>query len=165
MSNVLVAAFSATGTTGRAARTLADVTGADFYEIKPKDAYTQQDLSWTDSGSRSTKESKDPDARPELADHDAPIADHDTILLGFPIWWHGAPALIRSFMEAYDFSGKKIYLFATSGGSDLGSTDSALSALAPGAEIKNGRIVNWPHNSPKALGGWAESLGLETKTE
>lgn len=160
MSNVLVAVFSATGTTQRAAKTLADVTGADYYEIKPAQPYTQEDLAWTDPASRSSVEMKDKSIRPELADHDAPVDGHDTILLGFPIWWHTAPGAIRSFLDAYDFGGKRIVLFATSGGSDLGPAASELGDIAPGADIENGRIVNWPHNSPKALRGWTDSIGV-----
>lgn len=160
MSNVLVAVFSATGTTKRAAKTLAEVTGADYYEIQPAEPYTQGDLSWTDAASRSSVEMKDKSLRPKLADQNAPVDDHDTILLGFPIWWHTAPGVIRTFLDSYDFGGKKVVLFATSGGSDLGSTATELSEIAPEADIENGRIVNWPHNSPKALKNWTDSLGI-----
>lgn len=160
MSNILVAFFSATGNTSRAANTLADVTGADLYEIRPKEPYTQADLNWTDKSSRSTVESNDPDAMPLLADQEAPVEGHDIILLGFPIWWHGAPPVIRTFLEDYDFNGKKIYLFATSGGSDLSRALPKIQEMVPGADVKAGLIANWPHNSPASLEKWAKKEGI-----
>lgn len=160
MSRTLVAYFSATGTTARAAKTLAEVSGADVYEIRPAIAYTEADLNWSDKQSRSTRESTDANARPELADHDAPIASHDTILLGFPIWWYTAPAIIRSFLEAYDFSGKRIILFATSGGSGLGSTASQLGVICPGATVEDGRTLNGMHASEPSIKKWLGKLGL-----
>ena len=157
MSKLLVAYFSASGVTARAAEKLAKAAEADLYEIKPAVPYTQADLDWTDKKSRSTVEMKDKGSRPELADHDAPIGSHDTILLGFPVWWYTAPTIINSFLEAYDFSGKKIVLFATSGGSGLGRADQDLAASCPGAKIVKGRMLNGGL-SEKELRQWAESL-------
>ena len=117
MSKTLVAYFSASGTTAQVAKELAQAVGADIYEIKPAVPYTQEDLNWMDKKSRSSVEMNDRSSRPALADQDADIAAYDTILLGFPIWWYVAPTIINSFLESYDFSGKKIVLFATSGGS------------------------------------------------
>ncbi len=113
MSKQLVAYFSASGTTARVAKDLAKAAGADLYEIKPAVPYTRADLNWQDKNSRSSVEMRDKSSRPALADTDANIADYDTIFVGFPIWWYVAPTIINSFLEAYDFSGKKIVLHAT----------------------------------------------------
>lgn len=122
MSKTLIAFFSASGSTRKLSNTLAEVIGADVYEIKPEIRYTGKDLNWNDSKSRSSVEMADINSRPELADKSAQIADYDTIFLGFPIWWYVAPHIINSFLESYDFSGKTIVLFATSGGSGFGET-------------------------------------------
>ena len=143
MSKVLVAYFSTTGTTAKVAKQIADIAKADIYEIEPKIKYTKADLDWTDKRSRSTIEIKDPKSRPELANKNAPIAEHDTILLGFPIWWYKAPAIIKTFLESYDFSGKKIILFATSGGSALGeSIDELIPCVSKYTNIVNGSKMN-----------------------
>ena len=157
MSKLLVAYFSASGITARAAEKLAKAAGADLYEIKPAIPYTRKDLDWTDKKSRSTVEMKDKAFRPELADHDAPVGNYDTILLGFPVWWYTAPTIINTFLEAYDFTGKKIVLFATSGGSGLGRADQDLAASCPGAQIIKGRLLNG-NFSEGDLRQWAESL-------
>ena len=115
--NALVAYFSASGTTAKAAKVLAKAADADLYEIKPAIPYTRADLNWMDKGSRSSVEMSDKHSRPALADTDAPIAGHDVIFLGFPIWWYVAPTIVNTFLESYDFTGKTIILFATSGGS------------------------------------------------
>ena len=120
MSKKLVAYFSASGTTAAVAKNLAKAAGAELYEIKPAVPYTRADLNWQDKQSRSSVEMRDKTSRPALADNDAPVAEHDTIFVGFPVWWYVAPTIINSFLEAYDFSGKKIVLFATSGGSGFG---------------------------------------------
>lgn len=132
--NALVAYFSASGNTAKAAKALAKAAGADLYEIKPAVPYTGADLNWMDKGSRSSVEMSDKNSRPALADTDAPVAEHDVIFLGFPIWWYTAPTIINTFLERYDFSGKTIVLFATSGGSSLGSTAAALQSSAPGRQ-------------------------------
>ena len=126
MSKTLVAYFSASGTTARVAKELAQAAGADLYEIRPAVPYTKADLNWMDKNSRSSVEMNDKSSRPALADRDADIAAYDTILLGFPIWWYVAPTIINSFLESYDFFGKKIVLFATSGGSGFGRTVAGL---------------------------------------
>lgn len=120
MSKTLIAYFSASGTTAKAAKKLSEAIGADLYEIRPAVPYTEEDLNWMDKKSRSSIEMNDRSFRPELADHDADIAAYDKIFLGFPIWWYVAPTIINSFLESYDFSGKTIILFATSGGSRFG---------------------------------------------
>jgi flavodoxin len=142
MSKQLVAYFSASGVTARVAKNLAAAAGADLYEIKPAVPYSKADLNWMDKQSRSSVEMRDPGSRPALADTDAPIAAYDTIFIGFPIWWYIAPTIINTFLEAYDFTGKKIVLFATSGGSRFGKAVASLQPSAPHAEIVEGEILN-----------------------
>ena len=154
MSKILTAYFSAQGTTARVAKELAQAVGADIYEIKPAVPYTKADLNWMDKKSRSSVEMSNKSSRPALADRDADIAAYDTILLGFPIWWYVAPTIINSFLESYDFSGKKIVLFATSGGSGFGKTAAGLScSVADDTEIIEGKILN-----AEDLKTWAESI-------
>ena len=149
MSKKLVAYFSASGTTARVAKNLANAAGADLYEIKPAVPYSRADLNWMDKQSRSSVEMRDSASRPALADTDANIAAYDTIFIGFPIWWYIAPTIINTFLEAYDFSGKKVVLFATSGGSGFGKAVSSLQPSAPKAEIIAGEILNGNPNYKK----------------
>ena len=149
MSKKLVAFFSASGTTARVAKNLAAAAGADLYEIKPAVPYTKADLNWTDKQSRSSVEMRDNSSRPALADTGANIAANDTIFIGFPIWWYISPTIINTFLEAYDFSGKKIVLFATSGGSGFGKAVQSLQPSAPGAKIIAGEILNGNPNAKK----------------
>ena len=149
MSKKLVAYFSASGTTVAVAENLAKAAGADLYEIKPAVAYTRADLNWQDKNSRSSVEMRDKSSRPELADTNANIAEYNTIFVGFPVWWYVAPTIINSFLEAYDFSGKKVVLFATSGGSGFGKAVSGLQPSAPKAEIVEGEILNGRPNGAK----------------
>ena len=157
--NALVAYFSATGTTAKAAKALANAVGGELYEIKPAVPYTSADLNWMDKKSRSSVEMKDPRSRPALADTDAPVAGHDVIFLGFPVWWYVAPTILNTFLEAYDFTGKTIVLFATSGGSGLGESAAGLRSSAPGAKIVDGRMLNGRLNEAE-LKAWAEGLNL-----
>ena len=157
--NALVAYFSATGTTARAAKALANAVGGALYEIKPAVPYTSADLNWMDKSSRSSVEMKAPHSRPALADTDAPVAGHDVIFLGFPVWWYVAPTILNTFLEAYDFTGKTIVLFATSGGSNLGGSAAGLRSSAPGARIVDGRMLNG-HLNEAELKAWAEGLKL-----
>ena len=142
MSKRLVAYFSASGKTAKVASDLAKAADADIYEIRPAVPYTRADLNWMDKKSRSSVEMRDKGSRPALADTDADIAAYDTIFVGFPIWWYVAPTIINSFLEAYDFSGKKIVLFATSGGSGFGKAVAGLQPSAPSAEIVEGSLLN-----------------------
>lgn len=142
MGKTLVAYFSASGVTKKKAEIIAEGLGADLYEIKPEKPYTKEDLNWMDKQSRSSVEMNDKSFRPPLADKNANIAEYDTIVVGFPIWWYVAPTIINTFLESYDFAGKKIVLFATSGGSSFGNTVSELEPSAPGASIVEGKIVN-----------------------
>lgn len=157
--NALVAYFSASGTTAKAAKALAKAAGAELYEIKPAIFYTSADLNWMDKRSRSSVEMNDKNSCPALADTDAPIAGHDVIFLGFPIWWYTAPTIINTFLESYDFSGKTIVLFATSGGSGLGKSAAGLRASAPGARIVDGRLLNGRLNADE-LKTWVSGLKL-----
>ena len=157
MAKTLVAYFSAEGTTRRVAENLAQAAGADLYEIRPAVPYTRADLNWQDKRSRSSLEMADPASRPALADTDAPVAGYDRIFLGFPIWWYTAPTIIRSFLESYDFSGKTIILFATSGGSGLGKTAKELASSCPGAKIVEGKLLNG-RLSEKELKEWVSGL-------
>ena len=149
MSKALVAYFSASGTTARVAENLATAAGADLYEIKPAVPYTKDDLNWMNKQSRSSVEMRDSSSRPALADTDADIAAYDTIFVGFPIWWYIAPTIINTFLEAYDFSGKKVVLFATSGGSGFGKAVQNLQPSAPKAQIIAGEIINGNPNEKK----------------
>ncbi|QUO39198.1 NAD(P)H-dependent oxidoreductase [Dysosmobacter sp. Marseille-Q4140] len=157
--NALVAYFSASGTTAKAAKVLAKAADADLYEIKPAIPYTRADLNWMDKGSRSSVEMSDKHSRPALADTDAPIAGHDVIFLGFPIWWYVAPTIVNTFLESYDFTGKTIILFATSGGSGLGKSAVSLRASVPGARIVDGRLLNGRLNADE-LKTWVSGLKL-----
>ena len=157
--NALVAYFSATGTTAKAAQALARAVGADLYEIRPAVPYTSADLNWMDKGSRSSVEMGDKSSRPALKDTDAPVAGHDVIFLGFPVWWYVAPTLLNTFLEAYEFTGKTIVLFATSGGSGLGHSAEGLRPSAPGARIVDGRMLNG-QISEAELKSWAAGLKL-----
>lgn len=142
MAKKLVAYFSASGTTKKTAELLAEAAGADLYEITPKVAYTKADLNWMDKKSRSSVEMNDKKFRPEIEDKDANIAEYDEIILGFPIWWYVAPTIVNTFLEKFDFSGKKVVLFATSGGSGFGNTVKELQPSAPNTEIVKGKILN-----------------------
>lgn len=157
--NALVAYFSATGTTAKAAKALAKAVGGDLYEIKPAVPYTSADLDWTNKSSRSSLEMKDANSRPALADTNAPVAGHDVIFLGFPVWWYVAPTILNTFLEAYDFRGKTIVLFASSGSSGLGKSAAGLRPSAPGAKIVDGRMLNGSLNEAE-LKSWAEGLNL-----
>ena len=142
MAKKLVAFFSARGVTKKVAEMIAQAADADLYEIIPKQLYTKADLDWMNKKSRSTIEMTDKTIRPEITDTDAQIENYDEIILGFPIWWYVAPTIINTFLEKYDFSGKKIVLFATSGGSGFGNTVKELQPSAPKAEIVEGRVLN-----------------------
>lgn len=142
MSKKLVAYFSAQGHTAKRAAELAKLADADLYEIRPAEPYTPADLDWMNARSRSSVEMNDPASRPKLADLEAPVAENDVIYLGFPIWWYTAPHIVASFLESYDFSGKRIVVFATSGSSELGSTVGKLADSAPQATVVEGGMAN-----------------------
>ncbi len=142
MTNVLVAYFSASNVTKKAAEKLAAEAKADLYEIKPAVPYTKADLNWMDKKSRSSVEMSDKSFRPEIVKDNLSLDQYDTVLVGFPIWWYVAPTIINTFLESYNFAGKKIVLFATSGGSGFGNAARELKASAPGTEIIEGKLLN-----------------------
>lgn len=157
MSKKLVAYFSASGVTESVAKTLAKTIGADLYEIKPETPYSNADLDWRDKNSRSSVEMNNPDSRPKIADKNANIGEYDTIFVGFPIWWYTAPTIIKTFLESYDFSGKTIVPFATSGGSGMGKTAEDLQKTVPLAKVKSGKMLNG-RLSADELKEWAENF-------
>ena len=156
MGKKLVAFFSASGTTRKIAEMIAQAVEADLYEIMPKQPYSKADLNWMDKKSRSSVEMNDKKFRPEITDMDVQIDKYDEILLGFPIWWYVAPTIINTFLEKYDFSGKKIVLFATYGGSGFGNTVSELKPSAPEAVIVEGKVF---HKAAKReIAEWIKSI-------
>jgi flavodoxin len=160
MSRSLVAYFSASGVTAKLAKNLAEAAGADLYEIKPAVPYTNADLNWQNKNSRSSVEMNDKSFRPAIADTNANIADYDTIFVGFPIWWYVAPTIINTFLEAYDFSGKTIILFATSGGSGMGNSAKELRPSVSGsAVIQDGKRFS-ANASVSELEEWVNSLSI-----
>ena len=153
MSKVLVAYFSASGVTARAAKAAADAVGADLYEIRPAEPYTSADLNWMDQKSRSTIEMNDPSCRPAIAEPLENLAQYDTILIGFPIWWYVEPRIVDTFLESHDFSGKTLIPFATSGGSGIAQAERSLKEHCPAAAWKSGKLL---HRG--AAAAWAKSL-------
>ena len=160
MSKKLVAYFSASGVTAKLAKNLAEAAGADLYEIRPETPYTNADLNWQNKNSRSSVEMNDKSFRPAIADTNANIADYDTIFVGVPIWWYVAPTIINTFLEAYDFSGKTIILFATSGGSGMGNSAKELRlSVSNSAVIKDGKRFS-ANASVSELKEWIKLLGI-----
>ena len=157
MKNTLIAFFSASGVTESVARVLSNALDADLYEISPAVRYTDEDLDWRNANSRSSVEMKDKASRPEITDAPVNIADYDTILVGFPIWWYVAPTIVNAFLEKHDFSGKRIILFATSGGSDFGKTIDSLKASVPGTVIEEGMLQKGRQDT-EAWKKWAAGL-------
>ena len=160
MKKILIAYFSASGETARLAKTLVGVTGGDLFEIRPEKAYTSADLDWNNSKSRSTVEMKDEKSRPAMAGRVENMAQYDTVFVGFPIWWYQAPRIIETFLEHYDFAGKTIIPFATSGGSGMGRTESILKACCsaettwlPGKRLSS-------RESAQSVQKWVDSLSL-----
>ena len=157
MAKALVAFFSASGTTKRVAKKLASAAGADLHEIVPAEIYTNADLNWMNDKSRSSVEMADKSNRPGIASNIENISDYDTIFVGFPIWWYREPSIIDTFMEKYDFSGKTVVPFATSGGSGLGGSSKNMQSLAKGAKVLQGRKLS-ASASDKELADWVKNL-------
>lgn len=154
MSKLLVAYFSASGVTKKVAEKLAQEIGANLFEIKPEAPYTNADLDWQNKKSRSSVEMNDKSCRPAISSKVADMAQYQTVFIGFPIWWYREPSIIDTFMEAYDFSGKTVIPFATSGGSGMGSSGENMQALAPGAKVMSGKRL-MTNTSGKELADWA----------
>ena len=157
---ILVAYFSATGHTRTLAENTAKALNADLYEIRPEVPYSKEDLNYNDETTRATVEQKNDSARPKLADKDAPIANYDTIVLAYPIWWGQAPRIMDTFVESYDFTGKKVTAICTSGGSDIGSSADYLQKLTKGkAEWKPGKLFS-PQAKAEEIKSWFNGLGF-----
>lgn len=160
MSRKLVAYFSATGVTAKVAELIADAAGADVYQIQPEVPYTAVDLNWMDKTSRSSVEMNDKKIRPAMVKRNLQVEDYDVVFLGFPIWWYVAPTIINTFLENFDFAGKKIILFATSGGSGFGKTVEELRvSVTDNTQIVEGKLLN----GKQTLAGvseWISSLKL-----
>lgn len=154
---MLVAYFSASDVTAKAARKLSEAVGADLYEIKPEVPYSRADLDWTNKKSRSSVEMNDTAFRPVIAGKMEGMEQYDVVFVGFPIWWYVAPMIINTFLESYDFSGKTIVPFATSGGSGMGKTNERLAPSCPGATLLKGKMLNGPLDQEE-LKAWVDRL-------
>ena len=153
----LVAYFSATCVTAKVANQLADAIDADVFEIRPAQIYSKEDLNWWEKSSRSTIEMNDPTSRPEIAKRRDNMGEYDIIYVGFPIWWNVAPRIVNTFLESYDFSGKTIVPFATSGGSGADQVNSSIQSSCAGADLKEAKLL--PADAALAdLSEWAESV-------
>lgn len=142
MGKTLVTFFSASGVTANVAKVLAEAVSADLKEIKAEVPYTKEDLDYMNPQSRSSVEMKDKSSRPAIIKEDVDMAAYDTVFLGFPIWWATAPTIVNTYLESYDFSGKKIILFATCGSSGFGTSLADIQALVPAAEVVEGKILS-----------------------
>lgn len=159
MKRKLVAYFSASGITAKAAKTLAEAAGADIYEIKPKIPYTREGLDWINKKSRSSVEMNDKSFRPAVANKAENMEQYSVIFTAFPIWWYVAPTIVNTFLEQYDLTGKTIIPLATSGSSGMGNTNKELAVSCPGAELKEGK--RFPADaSAEELKAWAEEFGI-----
>ncbi|MBR2257985.1 MAG: NAD(P)H-dependent oxidoreductase [Blautia sp.] len=155
MSKALVAYFSAGGVTAKLAKRLADGIGADLFEIQPETPYTDADLNWQNSKSRSSVEMNDRGCRPAISSGIDNMAQYDVVFVGFPVWWYREPSIIDTFMEAYDFSGKTVVPFATSGMSGIGDSGKNMQELAKGAVVAAGKRFKSSASSEE-LKGWAD---------
>ncbi|MBQ6743721.1 MAG: flavodoxin [Acidaminococcaceae bacterium] len=154
MSKTLVAYFSASGTTAKVAKKMAETIGADLFEIKPEIPYSGADLNWQNKNSRSSVEMNDRSSRPAIAVKAADMPQYDVVFVGFPVWWYREPSIIDTFMESYDFAGKTVIPFATSGGSGLGDSAVNMQKLAKGAKVVNGKRFSGSA-SAEELKAWA----------
>ena len=157
MGKKLVAYFSASGVTARVAERLAEAAEAELYEIKPEVPYTDADLNWMDKKSRSSIEMNDKSARPPLADKNANVAEAEIVYIGFPVWWYREPSIIDTFLEAYDFSGKKIVPFCTSGGSGIGDTANRMQEIVGSGVVLAGKRLA-SNVSVNELKNWVTSI-------
>lgn len=155
---ILVAYFSATGVTARAAQKVAEATGGEVYAITPAKPYTDADLDWRDKQSRSSVEMNDPKARPALGGERLDVSEYDVVFIGYPIWWNQAPRLINTFIESHNLKGKTVIPFATSGGSTIAGSAATLKRSYPALEWKEGRLLN--RADEKTLRTWIERLGF-----
>ena len=159
MSKALVTYFSASGVTAKVAGRLAEAVGAQIYETRPEVPYTNADLDWQNKQSRSSVEMNDKSCRPRMADQSADVTGAEVVYIGFPVWWYREPSIIDTFLEAYDFSGKKIIPFCTSGSSGIGDTAKRMQEIAVNGEVMEGKRFE-ADVSVNELKTWADSLGL-----
>ena len=159
MSKILVAYFSASGVTAGAAKEIAEAVGGDLFEIRPEEPYTAADLDWRNKKSRSSIEMNDPASRPAIAAEDLDISSYDVVFLGFPVWWYMAPTIINTFLETYDFSGKTVIPFATSGSSGIENCEKKLQQQYPSINWKSGKLLNG-HPGQDVLDSWVKSLNV-----
>ncbi len=159
MSKKLVAYFSASGVTKSVARNLSQTAGADLYRIQPEVPYTSADLDWMNKKSRSSIEMNDPASRPAIVAGDLDISSYDVVFLGFPVWWYVAPTIINSFLETYNFSGKTVIPFATSGSSGIENCEKKLQQQYPSINWKSGKLLNG-HPGQDVLDSWVKSLNV-----
>ena len=152
---ILAAYFSATGTTAEVAERLAKATGGDLFEIKPEQPYTDEDLDWRNKQSRSSIEMADQSSRPMIASKVEDMGKYDVVFVGFPIWWYREPSIIDTFMESYDFAGKTVIPFATSGSSGMGDSGKIMQSLAPQAKVLSGKRFS-ADVSENELRQWAD---------
>lgn len=153
MNQVLIAYFSASGVTARVAQEMAEAIGADLYEIAPAEIYTSADLNWMNKKSRSSVEMNDPACRPAIAKTAENMAQYDTVFIGFPVWWYVQPRIIDTFLESYDFTGKTLIPFATSGGSGIGKAEKSMQTMVPNANWKEGALLH-----PGTAAAWAKEV-------
>ena len=162
MSKILVAYFSASGVTARAAKEIAQAVDADLYEIRPAEPYTDADLNWMDKKSRSTREMNDPSCRPAIAEPAEHMEQYDTVFVGFPIWWYVEPRIVDTFLESYDFSGKTIAPFVTSGGSGFSGTIGTIESMEPNAAVTEGLSLGSSEAAQPAdaVSSWLAANGI-----
>lgn len=151
---VLVAYFSATGTTKAAAEKVANATGGELFEIKPTEAYSSADLDWTEKTSRCCRENDNPQARPAFEKSKESLNGYDLIFLGFPNWWNGAPRIINTFMDTYHLKGKRVVMFMTSGGSGIKNSERVFKEAYPEVKWEAGKLLNGM--AEKEIGNWAK---------
>lgn len=156
MEKVLVVYFSASGVTEEVARQLAEVTSGDLHKIQPEQPYTAADLDWTNKQSRSSLEMNDKNSRPSISDKVQNMEEYNVVYIGFPIWWYTAPTIINTFLESYDFKGKTVIPFATSGGSSIKKACQDLKAAYPNINWREGKLLN--NASKKELEEWIKSM-------
>lgn len=156
MEKVLVVYFSASGVTEEVARQLAEVTSGDLHKIQPEQPYTAADLDWTNKQSRSSLEMNDKNSRPSISDKVQNMEEYNVVYIGFPIWWYTAPTIINTFLESYDFKGKTVIPFATSGGSSIKKACQGLKAAYPNINWHEGKLLN--NASKKELEEWIKSM-------
>lgn len=155
-TRILIAYFSATGTTARTASQLARICGGDLYEIRPEKPYSEADLDWHDSQSRSSVEMNDPRSRPAIVKTEIDMTAYDTVLIGYPVWWNLAPRVIYTFIESHDWKGKTLMPFATSGSSGISGSAADLKKNYPELDWKEGRLLN--RLSEKTVSEWLGNL-------